>query len=344
MPLLSGDTDNIGPADPPRSSTPQATLDEASSVRDDRAAPDHGAPAVAPHRPVKPEISFLGGNVSTTAASPNARPLLSEELKIAGNIKKLSGRSNWFTWKIAFFFLIRGVEGAIEYLTGTIDPTMYSHALDIALGRVITQTLEVDQLGQVALLMTSGEMRGSKIYDAIRAPFERTDPATRDCIETTLSNFKQGTHTVAQLAQALRMLFASALNAGLIMDEDRKIYYFLKSLNPKFEAFTGQLNALRRRGLVNTFDEAVEDCVGEETRMAIRTGGSDTTAQAFAAALYGSAMWTGPSGMPENRKDEISNKRFTGKCWRCEQYGHRRSNCTAKDSDLPPRPAVKKDH
>ncbi|KAL9940875.1 hypothetical protein V8E36_000363, partial [Tilletia maclaganii] len=257
----------------------------------------------------------------------SGRPLLADELKIVGNIKKLSGRSNWFTWKINFFFLIRGTDTAIEHLTGTVNPELYSHKLDIALGRLITQALEVDQLGQVALLMANGEMRGSKIYEAIRAPFERTDPAARDNIEITLSSFKQGTYSISQLAQVLRMLMAAAINAGMTIDEDRKIFYLLKALNPKFESFEGQLNALRRRGMLQPFDEAVEDCIGEETRIASKAGGIDTTAQAYAAALYGTALWTAPP-TPFNANSGDPKRPLKDLCWNCDEKGHRRSECT----------------
>ncbi|KAK0542218.1 hypothetical protein OC845_006724 [Tilletia horrida] len=265
-------------------------------------------------------------------------------MKVAGNIKKLNGRSNWFTWKIAFFFLINGVDGAIQHLEGTVHPDQYSHTLDMALGRLLVQTLEVDQLGQVALLMSQGEMRGSKIYQAVKTPFERTDPATRDAIESTLSNIDQGSFTIIQLAQALRMMFANAVNAGMVIDEERKIYYLLKALNSKYDAFTGQLNALRRRGLVNTFDDAVDDCVAEESRIGIKTGIKDTNARAFSSALFGSALWTSAPGASSSQpRSSETDKKFNGKCWNCNRRGHKEEACRSpKPNQSSSRPSAKR--
>ncbi|KAK0542664.1 hypothetical protein OC846_006671 [Tilletia horrida] len=291
--------------------------------------PQTGVTRVQESAAPKLEQDYAGRNAAAHSAT-YGRPLFSEQMKIAGSVKKLSGRSNWFTWKIAFLFLINGVDGAIQHLEGTHHPDHYSYDLDMALGRLLIQTLDVDQLGQVALLMSQGEMRGSKIYQAIKAPFERSDPGTRDAIESTLSNMEQGSHSVGQLAQALRMLYATAVNAGMVIDEERKIYYLLKALNGKFDAFTGQLNALRRRGLVPTFDHAVEDCVAEESRLAVKSGNRDNNARAFSAALQGTALWSsGPSSSARGQGSQTQTP-FEGECWYCQKPGHKKRQCKTR--------------
>ncbi|KAE8213681.1 hypothetical protein CF319_g9147 [Tilletia indica] len=299
-------------------------------------------PAVSPNPLVKTEPLDYGpyepyptGNgrehsAEASTESNYARGPFANQHRTVGDIPKLHGRNNWFAWKTLFFFAIRTVNGAIEHLTSTIPRDRYSYSFDIHLGDLLVRTLAVDQLGPVMLLMNSGEMRGSKLYAGLRTPYERTDAATRGQIEDTLSALKQGSHSAAQLNQTLTHLFSQALNAGVQLDEERKIYFLCKSLHPKYGPFNGQLNVMARRGLVATYEVAIEDLYVEEGRLRQVEAESrkvDTSAQAFAAALYGGAPYEGQSSDREPRKQGSRGYTFKGNCHRCGKVGHKRNRC-----------------
>ncbi|KAE8182610.1 hypothetical protein CF336_g8485 [Tilletia laevis] len=267
-----------------------------------------------------------------TSSDPHyVRGPFANQHRAVGDIPKLCGRKNWFSWKTLFFFSIRPVNGAIEHLTNTIPSDQYSYSFDIHLGELLVRTMALDQLGPVMMLMSTGEMRGSKLYESIRKPFERTDAATRGQIESTLTVLKQRSHTAAELNQTLTHLFAQALNAGVFLDEERKIHFLCKSLHPKYGPFNGQINAMARRGLVPTYEVAIEDLYVEEGRLWQEDAESrkvDRSAQAFAVALYGGAPQQNSGGQQGSKKQA-----FKGKCYRCQKVGHKRYNCPNPAAD-----------
>ncbi|KAE8186942.1 hypothetical protein CF336_g6778 [Tilletia laevis] len=169
------------------------------------------------------------------------RPPLNSQLKSSGMITKLHGGDTWQVWKIQIFNLIQTAPNAEEILTGEIqesDPD-YSLAIDIALGSLIGQTVQVDALGSLALSINGPkrEKRGSALYAILRSPHERTDEATQRQMLGTLATLRQNGISLDFLFQLLNVTFSKAFSAGIELTEGMRRSYLMSSLDPRYSVF-----------------------------------------------------------------------------------------------------------
>ncbi|CAD7063994.1 unnamed protein product [Tilletia caries] len=263
------------------------------------------------------------------------RPPLNSQLKSSGMITKLHGGDTWQVWKIQIFNLIQTAPNAEEILTGEIqesDPD-YSLAIDIALGSLIGQTVQVDALGSLALSINGPkrEKRGSALYAILRSPHERTDEATQRQMLGTLATLRQNGISLDFLFQLLNVTFSKAFSAGIELTEGMRRSYLMSSLDPS----TAGINA--------SYDATVRALLVEEDRLRL----AETEAAHANAAKALAAFNANGSQSSRNRSKDKSGKSSVskakgggesssktggekkprslpndGKCFRCDQMGH----------------------
>ncbi|CAD6929901.1 unnamed protein product [Tilletia caries] len=180
------------------------------------------------------------------------RPPLNSQLKSSGMITKLHGGDTWQVWKIQIFNLIQTAPNAEEILTGEIqesDPD-YSLAIDIALGSLIGQTVQVDALGSLALSINGPkrEKRGSALYAILRSPHERTDEATQRQMLGTLATLRQNGISLDFLFQLLNVTFSKAFSAGIELTEGMRRSYLMSSLDPRSKDKSGKSSVSKAKG------------------------------------------------------------------------------------------------
>ncbi|KAK0519313.1 hypothetical protein OC842_007493 [Tilletia horrida] len=306
-----------------------------------RAEPAHMDPLL-PTSPRDVKAGYAPSAYGHASEGSFYRQPLDTQIKAASSVSKLRGRDNWHIWKDQILNLIQTVPYAEEILLGKVRPghPAYNLELDIALGSLIGQTLAPEMSGRTSsyAIGDSGEeqreKRGSAKYEKLRAPIERTDESAQIQLEELLRGVRQNGRTVEAVVQSLETLFAKAYGAGLRLTEGKKRHYLLRSLDDRYSAFVGSQNSLASAGINITFDATISSLYVEEDKH--RRDDSRTAAgKAMAAGQQVAA--NGSSSKTRERKDNKGAKKSKGehrgryngptKCFRCEQEGHRLSDC-----------------
>lgn len=233
-------------------------------------------------------------------------------------IEKLE-EGNYESWKLNMRSILT-VNDLWGYTDGSIvkdpqTPGDWDTKDQKALALIILSTSK-GQIQHIKKAKTSKEA-----WDVLKTTHESKGPVRKVCIYRQLNRLKKdSSKNMTQYVNEFSSLADQLEEAGVTIAEDLLSIMLLGGLSADYENFTV---SIVNRDTMPKFEALKQKLIEHESHL--KEKGSDDTEALFSRS--------GSKFNNRNKKKSQPSKKYNGKCFKCNKYGHKKSDCTSGNGE-----------